>query len=268
MTTESDQTRPLTIAEVYELPAGTKDDTTWIDQGVTAVVRKIEKRAAKTGNRTIYKCTLGDPTGHVAVEMALFAPPRFNEGDVIEITGKGIRRTEYNGTAQIDVGKKVEIHVLGQSVHHEEQATREAQSKLALDGEPFPVPGQTVGNAINNAIELRTHTLTNAGEMIAALEQPEFWHGVYTTASDIIRVARLLEKGRLAPAVKERKDPEGAKRAAAEREAADKRAAAKAEAKRRAELEEEERQKRAKEKPLPGPGGAAFQPGPEEDVPF
>lgn len=66
-----------------------------------------------------------------------------------------------------------------------------------------PVFGATVGMAMNQAIEILTSSLTH-DERVERISNPVFWGSVHEVASDVIRVARELEEGRLAPSPKER----------------------------------------------------------------
>ena len=66
-----------------------------------------------------------------------------------------------------------------------------------------PVFGATVGMAMNQAIALLTHELKH-DEVVQSVCEAHFWKAVHETASDVIRVSRMLEAGKLAPSVKER----------------------------------------------------------------
>lgn len=105
--------RMLTVAEVYEMSPGDAENATWINPGMIATVIKMTR--IETG-KLRWPCQLVDPDGTSAsLEMTIFAAPKFREGDVIEISGKGFRRTEYNGKAQVAVGKETEIHIIGKA---------------------------------------------------------------------------------------------------------------------------------------------------------
>jgi hypothetical protein len=196
--------KPLSIAEVVELPVSREDEPTWVNE-FTGVVRAIQEKKVRTSGKAMWINRIGDTTGSAEITMSLFAPPRFAIGDVIVVEGKGMRRTEYEGNAQVTPSSKSQpnINVIGQSAHHEEQAQRKSESAPAVNGQTFPVAGQTVGMSMNNALTLLTSKLTH-DEMIARIITPTFWHSVHEVASDIIRCSRLLEAGKLAPSVKER----------------------------------------------------------------
>jgi hypothetical protein len=57
--------------------------------------------------------------------------------------------------------------------------------------------------AMNQAIALLTYELSH-DEIVQSVCEAHFWRAVHETASDVIRVSRMLEAGRLAPSVKER----------------------------------------------------------------
>lgn len=190
------ENKPLSVAEVCELRV---ED--WINSGFTAVVADIKKSKSKKG-ADFWPCTLRDTTGSATVEMTVFQAPAFSVGDQIDVLGQGIKRGEYNGKAQVSIGKKTEIHIIGRSVHAEEQAHRATAGEPALNGALQPVNGQSVGMAMKEALAMVGNLATKDD-----LKSPEFWAQIHTVSSDIIRVARLLEAGKLAPSVRERNSP-------------------------------------------------------------
>lgn len=185
----------LSVAEVCELPPGDKENAVWINPGFQGVVRTITLRQ---GQKKSWPCIIADTIGSATLEVCFFQAPKFEEGDLVEFSGKGLRRTEYNGKAQAAIGKDTNVHVLGKSVHHEEQKERVATSQPALNGQSQPVPGQTVGMAMKEAL---TALVPGNG---ARINTSAFWFEVHQFASDVIRVSRKLEAGKLAPSVKER----------------------------------------------------------------
>lgn len=192
--------QPLSVAEALELPEGTDDQPTWINSGVTGVVAEISPKETKTGKK-YWNVTLRSTTGSATIGFTLWTAPKFNPGDVIDVTGKGISRTAYNGRAELKLGKSVEVHKLGRGIPPQAQAG-EVPADVPQAGTPeaaTPVAGQTVGMAIKEALLLRGPIVDSA-----QLESPEFWRGVHATASDIIRLSRQLERGILAPSVKVR----------------------------------------------------------------
>lgn len=188
----------LSVAEAVELQPGDAQNATWINPGMQGVVRKIERKMTKAG-KPFFPCVIADTTGSATIEVSFFTAPKFGEGDLIELSGQGLRRTEYNGKPQAAIGQKTEVHVIGKHVHAEEQTQRAAAGAPAIDGTLQPVQGQTVGMAMKEALAIVVFERTG-GER----GSPIFWEDVYTVASDIIRVSRLLESGKLAPSVKER----------------------------------------------------------------
>jgi len=198
----STREKPLSIAEVFELPSGDKDNPSWVGE-FTGVVNRLTPKTSKEGKK-YWVCVIGDLTGSAEIEMSVFTAPKFYEGDVIEVTGQGMRRTEYQGKAQVALSQKSQVLKVAASAHHEEQQHRRADSRSALNSAAFTVPGPTVGMAINNAIDVLTKNLDTRDAIIERLCEPGFWMAVHETASDIIRLSRLLEAGKLAPSVKER----------------------------------------------------------------
>lgn len=235
---------PLTIAQL----CGLAPDS-WVNDGFIATVRTIEIKNKKAGGN-FWKCALADPTGATTVNCSLFVAPRFKQGDVIEVTGKGIKYKDGQYGKEVSVSDKASINVLGASVHHAEQAERLADSRPAINGQDHPVNGQTVGMAMKEAVGLLTHKLTH-DEAVARIITPVFWQSVHEVSSDIIRVSRLLEAGKLAKPVRERqpgyvRPPEPSAAASGRADPLASRA-----------------------KPAPGPEGSAFPTGgANEDVPF
>lgn len=208
----------LTVGQVLEIPAGDRDNASWINPGLIAAVAQIE--LIERGKKR-WKCTLEDPDTGAAIEMTLFSAPKFRQGDSLEIAGQGLRRTEFNGTAQVSIGQKTTITVIGGAGDAPPRAAPAARPATAAPSRsydaprerlgasrdeaaiPTPVFGATVGMAINQTFELMRHLYTPA-EIGAMLKAPSGWQAVHELASDIIRVSRLLELGKLAPAIKDR----------------------------------------------------------------
>jgi len=188
----------LSVAEVFELPAGKPDEPTWINPGVSGVVRTMTERKTKTGKQ-LWNCVLADQTGSATVDVSFFSAPFFKEGDLIELSGQGLRRTEYNGKAQVSLSAKTEIHRLGTSVHHQEQAQAAAEGKPSVSGEAQHVYGATAGMAVKAALE---HVSAQAESPKA--NDPKYWEAVWEYASDVVRIARMIEAGKLAKPVKDR----------------------------------------------------------------
>jgi hypothetical protein len=189
----------ISLAQVFEMQSGE-----WINDPFMAVVGNIENKVGKPpACKKFWNVILNDTTGSASVKMTLFYAPKFKAGDQIEISGQGIKFEDGQWGKQVKVGDKAEIHVLGTSVHHQEQVERKAESKPAISGQTFPVMGVTVGMAINNAMTLLTSKLTH-DEMVGRIITPVFWSSVHEVASDIIRISRVLESGKLAPSVRER----------------------------------------------------------------
>jgi hypothetical protein len=73
-----------------------------------------------------------------------------------------------------------------------------AEPKPKLDG-PMPVYGATVGCCLKEACSIVNSLGTDPFN-------PEYFKQVYQIASDLIRVARMLEKGELSPSAKQRQE--------------------------------------------------------------
>lgn len=197
----------LSVAEVCELPPGDEQNATWINPGFEGVVLNIAQKQTKAGGN-FWPCQIGDTTGSARLEMSLFTSPKFKVGDTIEVSGRGLRRTEYNGNPQAAVGKDTEIHVVargtgggqppagGNSIPQHSQA---AKQDAALNGSVAIVNGQSVGCALNNAWEAMRHCYPGT-ELLKQLPTPEFWAALKQIASDHLRIAAALEHGKVSPA--------------------------------------------------------------------
>lgn len=101
----------LSVAQVLALAPGDDKNASWINPGFTAFVSRLEEKTSQKGKK-YYPCTLRAVNGEQTIEASFFAAPAFKEGDVVEFSGKGLRRTEYNGNAQVSTGKETAIRVL------------------------------------------------------------------------------------------------------------------------------------------------------------
>jgi len=87
------------------------------------------------------------------------------------------------------------------------QASNQAQQRPApqQQNHPHAPLGITVGMAINNAVQLIKENSVNIEGFNDYLGSPEFSRDLHELASDILRISRVLETGKLAPPVKERR---------------------------------------------------------------
>lgn len=235
----------LSVEEVLELQPGDAENATWINPGFIAVVREINTKQTKA-KKDFFPCILGSQTGSAEIEVSYFTRPKFEVGDLIEISGQGLRRTEYNGKPQAAMGQKTETHILGKSAHALEQAERKAAGDPPISGKgSFPIAGQTIGMAMKEAIALAG--MAADGITRQKLADPLFWQDVKTYAGNIIRISRSLEAGKLSPpswpTPAPAAQPQGGR---------------------------SDPPPRTADKPQPGPDRSAFpaDAGPDEDVPF
>lgn len=199
----------LSVAEVLELPPGDEQNATWINPGFIAEVASIKATSVRSTGNPMNICTLKDTSGSATISMTVFGAVKFGIGSTIEVSGKGLRRTEYKGLEQVSVGKETEIHVvnLGKTPPPPANSEPVAGQRMPDGTEPTaPVYGATAGMAMNHALDLLTKGL-DVTEVARRVCTAEFWAAVHETASDIIRVSRMLEAGRLAPSVKARNAP-------------------------------------------------------------
>lgn len=187
----------LSIAQLLQQNEG------YINAEVGAVCQSITQKTANKTGRPFWVCKLGDATGPDSVECATFTAPRFKQGDRIHLAGQGLKLTRNNFGTKLAVSDKTIITVVGQSVHEPEQAERRANGEPAINGQLNPIPGQTVGLAIKEAVGILTNGLTYS-DTIKVISTPTFWHDLHEVASDLIRVSRMLEAGKLAQPINQR----------------------------------------------------------------
>lgn len=180
----------LDVAGVIALP-----DDSWVEGGFEATVISISAIPKKAGGE-FYKVELGDVTGGETLTMSAFTRPAYKQGDRLRISGQGIKRKSYQGKPEVSVGKTTSIVVAAKGGPGAMQGTNPPPPANA-------VPGPTVGMAINNALTMLTQGLTHK-ELLVEVESPRFWGAVWHVASDIVRVGRMLEHGKLADSVAER----------------------------------------------------------------
>jgi hypothetical protein len=203
----------LTLAEVCEMQPGDQDNPAWINPGFTATVDRIKERATKRGG-TMWVCTLADPDSGATAEMAVFTAPRFHEGDLIEVSGNGMKREEFNGHAKIGTGKGTVIHVLSaaQGARQPSRAQPQPQRAAAPAEEPHTsqamTGGRTIfGGTVGGSMRLAMDTMRfiyGPDELRDMIKTPAFWGALYELTSDFIRVQLPLEAGHVRPAIKDR----------------------------------------------------------------
>lgn len=193
MATNRRPPNPITVAEVIELPAGTKEDPSWVNGDLTAVIDNVQPNDGRTD------LFLTDPDNPgISIKATAFGDrdlTRF-DGQVCKLSGS-MARTEYNGRDQVTIFAKCQINLAGNGAGRRQERAPAASHNEGARREPKPAPhavstvnGQTVGMAMKEAIPLV------ALEGIK-LDDPKFWPRVKQHASDIIRISQSLEKGHL-----------------------------------------------------------------------
>lgn len=213
--------QPLSVAQVLEI---VPSDDSWVNEGFAALVRSI-KAPAPDSKKKFWTCLLGDVTGAASITMTVFFAPKFRVGDIIEFSGSGIKRTEYNGQAKVTIGQKTEVHIRqrgqtpaassppAEEQRREQEPPRQesapsSKATLPANGDHVlaVITGETAVAAVVAAHELLARDVSG-DELRDYLADPVWWSRVHVTASDILRVSVLLQKGKLAPSVKERAAP-------------------------------------------------------------
>jgi hypothetical protein len=245
-------TKLITIGEILEMTPGDRQKATWINDDFEAVVSDVKMGSGKAPNTAV----LTDPhNSGIAIVGNFFGvdPSRF-AGKVCHFSGKGITRTEYKGTQQVTLGDKATIQVVGNA--SPSQAPKAGAAGGAAGTGSSVIHSATVGMAINQAVGiLKEHPPVSQETIPDYFQSVQFSKDLWTIASDIVRIARIMEAGKLAEPAKTRNEDPQAK---AQREAEEKAAAEKAEAERKAK---EEAERKAANQPAAGANA-------DEDVPF
>jgi len=244
-------TKLITIGEILEMSPGDRQNAVWINDDFECVLSDPKRGQGKAPNTAI----LTDPHSSGICILGNFfgTDPSRYAGKVVHVSGKGISRTEYKGTQQITIGDKATIQIVGDAKPGQAATPAAAQKSAGIQG----AEGQAIGNAITNACQLiKSAFEANEQAPLDYFQSQAFSRDLFTTASDILRISRLLNTGKLADTAKVRnEDPQDK----AKREAEEKAAAEKAEADRKAK---EEAEKKAANQGTPGAGNV------DEDVPF
>lgn len=168
------------------------DDST-IEGGFEATVVEVREVAKKDGSGSFFVAKLSDGTPDSPVaEMSVFTAPKFNKGDKIRVSGQGIKKGSYNNKPQIKAGFKSGITVVAKAGSGQ-QGTVDVPTASSI-------PGPTVGMAINNALNLLTQGLTHE-QICKAVQTAPFWTMAYEVASQVVRLSKSIECGKLAPSV-------------------------------------------------------------------
>lgn len=188
MSTKRDE--PITLAQVRELSPGDKDNPTWINGELTVGVTGV-----RNIKDTMWSATLFDPDNpNLKLPATFFGKRAFGyDGAVVTLSGS-MQLTEYKGAPQLTAYAKCQVNKVGQAG----RAAGGTADGRPPSGSTGPIPGITIGMAINNACNLIGRDLTTGEDNIGYMRSAAFSADVWTIASNILRVAARLEKGRLA----------------------------------------------------------------------
>jgi hypothetical protein len=177
-------------------------DDSWVNGGFEAVVNEVREVKKKDGSGSFFAVKLSDQGGDPTVEMMAFNAPKYATGDRIRVAGQGIKKSSYNGKAQVKVGQKVGVTVVSSGGNSPAAASAPTSGghAPAAPQAATSIPGVTVGMAVNNALSMLTQGMGHA-EIVKATQNAQFWTVAYETASQVIRLSKSLENGKLAPSV-------------------------------------------------------------------
>jgi hypothetical protein len=147
----STTTAPLGVAELSELP-----HDSWVNDGFTAIVRKIERKTSTKTNKPFWKCVLADTTGSATVGATFFTAPKFSEGQQVDFLGQGIKFKNGQYGPEVSIGDKTEIHVVGRVVADQQPGRTAAPGN---DGNAPLAAGTDFHKAMKRAALLYLHCL-------------------------------------------------------------------------------------------------------------
>jgi hypothetical protein len=288
------QNQTTTLGALLEMQPGDQQNKVWLNEGFDALVSNVASRPTSRGAPMI-TCWLSDPDNdQIGIGAKLFGRRAFNfEGQVCAFSGQGMSLGEYNGRSELTIGEKTLVQAIGQQGPPQRQAGPPARSGPPPASNPPPpqnrapagngkppgaIFGATVGMAVNNACAMALAEWENASD--AVIGTPDYWRRVWEHASAILRIAAVLEKGKLAPNLRLQEDtntgvdlsPEEQARADAEAQAeADRQEAASRQPPppRQAAVPGNTRyENAARQRPVPGLGGSVAIDPDEDSIPF
>ena len=187
----------MSVAEAVELPAGDAENPSWVE-GCKGLAGPIVQKQSKQGKSFWALSILDAVNPGITIALTMFTAPKFAPGDLIEITGSGLRRTDYNGKAQLALSQSNVISLLQKGAVTAANLPQPVVGSLpppkwpATPSETRQIFGATVGSAVKLAVEMASASGLDH-------KSPEFWKEVHGHASQIIRVQLFLEAGNLAP---------------------------------------------------------------------
>ena len=138
----------LSVAEVCEMQPGDEHNATWINPGFIARVGEIQSTNVKKTGKPMHICTLHDTVGSASISMTVFTnKPGFDTGDTIEVSGKGLRRSEFRGLDQVSVGRETEIHVVSAGAAPAPRAAASAGAAQPRDRSAAPAEAARPGDS-------------------------------------------------------------------------------------------------------------------------
>lgn len=156
----------------------------FISGGFQANVSKVQTLQGKKTGKTFWKCLLSE--GGLEVSATSFDRDLSSlEGHLVKFTGMGLKRgDDYNGKAQISLGDKAIISLIGGTIAIPQPSAPSEAVKSPGSGR---IEGVTVGMAINKAVDICLKT--------GDTNEDTLWHW----SSTLIRLAQKLQAGNLAP---------------------------------------------------------------------
>lgn len=200
----SDDHQQGTLAEVAQLRPGDKQSPSYVNFSFEALVFVGQSKPTANGGK-MFPVTLTDPDDPRVKLASLSFDGKFPQyhGKRVRFSGKGMTRTEYNGSAQLGLGKNTVLEILGNGPSQPPTQQRREENRPPAQRNDAPATS-TAPKALNagfeaKAIELALELMhTNATDTAPGSE--DFTLQVYTLSSDLVRIydrliLRQLAKG-------------------------------------------------------------------------
>lgn len=159
---------------------------------ISKITNIVPDGSFESAHGTLYAFTVTFDDGTIGNANAKAAKPPYSIGDMVgyDITGQDKR-----GNNKLKIDRKAAQQAGALPPQAQAQATPATTQPPSNPHAPLMINGQTVGMAINNAVEV----LRSMGVDYGQIKDGEFAKAVHEIASQLIRVSHKLEQGKLAP---------------------------------------------------------------------
>lgn len=208
---------PTTLAAILEMEPSRGRDKAWIPGRFEAVVKNAKEKRPKRGGPAFYSCELEDPHNNkLYIEATADVDFTRLEGNLVEVSGNGISREEYNGKPQLKMGRNAIVQTIGAGSGRGDSRDRNPPPRTGSSRDRAPArdaapprdtgaadqPERPYGPAIGNALDIAANAILTKD--LAEPGTPEFAALLLDIASDVYRVNKHMAAGHFAPKASER----------------------------------------------------------------